>query len=133
MRLGSRFLLRLEALEERGHLAEALRASPELVGLPAVVFGLEDLPGEQRRRAAVLDLESGGHVVVAGSARSGRSTFLRTLGTSLAATVLPADAHVYASPPEPAAWHYRKASVADRRSSLQAALSRCSSQPRRSV
>src|SRR5712691_10497721 len=26
VRLGSRFLLRLEALEERGHLAEALRA-----------------------------------------------------------------------------------------------------------
>jgi S-DNA-T family DNA segregation ATPase FtsK/SpoIIIE len=86
----------LEALPPVVTLAEARRASPELVGLPAVVFGLEDLPGEQRKRAAVLDLESGGHLVVAGSARSGRSTFLRTLGTSLAATVLPADAHVYA-------------------------------------
>lgn len=45
---------------------------------------------------AALDLERGRHLVVAGTARSGRSTLLWTLGTSLAATVAPADAHLYA-------------------------------------
>jgi S-DNA-T family DNA segregation ATPase FtsK/SpoIIIE len=86
----------LAALPTTVTLAEARRASPELLGLPAVVFGLEDLPAEQTTRAATLDLERGSHLIVAGAARSGRSTFLRTLGTSLAATVLPSDAHVYA-------------------------------------
>lgn len=76
------------------------------VGLPApadrpralapVVFGIEDVPAEQRRRAAVLDLERGGHLLVAGAARSGRTTLLQTLATSLAQTVSPSDAHLYA-------------------------------------
>ena len=78
-------------------LAEVRRATPPPAsGLPLVVFGLEDLPAAQTRAVAALDLERGGHLVVAGAARSGRSTLLRTLGTSLAATVAPADAHLYA-------------------------------------
>ncbi|MCW2599982.1 MAG: cell division protein FtsK [Frankiales bacterium] len=64
-------------------------------GLPPVIFGLEDLPAEQARRAAALDLEQGGHLLVAGAPRSGRSTLLRTLGASLAGTISPADAHLY--------------------------------------
>ncbi|MCU1592718.1 MAG: cell division-related protein [Frankiales bacterium] len=74
-----------------------LRREPPAGGdsLPPIPFGLEDLPSEQARRVAVLDLEKGGHLLVAGAARSGRSTLLRTLATSLAATVLPSDCHVY--------------------------------------
>ena len=64
--------------------------------LPPVVFGLEDLPAEQARRAAALDLTHGGHLLVAGAPRSGRSTLLRTVAGSLAATCSPADVHLYA-------------------------------------
>ena len=58
-------------------------------------YALEDLPGEQRRRTAALDLAAGGHLLVAGSARSGRTTLLRALATSLAAATSPDDAHLY--------------------------------------
>jgi S-DNA-T family DNA segregation ATPase FtsK/SpoIIIE len=61
-----------------------------------VPFGLEDHPAAQQQRPAVLDLEHGSHLLVAGAARSGRSTFLRTLAASLALTVSPDDAHLYA-------------------------------------
>jgi S-DNA-T family DNA segregation ATPase FtsK/SpoIIIE len=77
-------------------LAEVRRSAPtDSSGLPPVGYGLEDLPAAQARTAAALDLEHGGHLVVAGAPRSGRSTLLRTLGTSLAATVSPSDAHLY--------------------------------------
>ncbi|MDQ2728164.1 MAG: FtsK/SpoIIIE domain-containing protein [Actinomycetota bacterium] len=62
----------------------------------AVPFGIEDLPGEQRQQTAMFDLVRGGHLAVAGAARSGRSTFLRTLAASLAGSVSPTDVHLYA-------------------------------------
>jgi len=61
----------------------------------AVPFGLLDLPGEQRRSPLVLDLEHGGHLLVAGGPRSGRSTVLRSLAGSLAERLSPRDAHLY--------------------------------------
>jgi S-DNA-T family DNA segregation ATPase FtsK/SpoIIIE len=64
--------------------------------LAPIVFGIEDVPAEQRWRPAVLDLERGGHLLVAGAARSGRTTLLQTLAASLAHTVGPSDAHLYA-------------------------------------
>ena len=64
-------------------------------GLPPVPFALEDLPGEQAQRPACFDLDRGGHLLVAGGPRSGRSTLLRTLAASLAETVSPSDAHLY--------------------------------------
>jgi S-DNA-T family DNA segregation ATPase FtsK/SpoIIIE len=64
--------------------------------VPPIPFGLTDLPSSQSRSALTLDLVHGGHLYVAGSARSGRSTVLRTLAGSLASTCSPADVHLYA-------------------------------------
>jgi S-DNA-T family DNA segregation ATPase FtsK/SpoIIIE len=46
-----------------------------------IPFGLEDFPAEQRQSPACWDLEQG-HLIVAGGARTGRSTLLRTLAIS---------------------------------------------------
>jgi S-DNA-T family DNA segregation ATPase FtsK/SpoIIIE len=62
---------------------------------PPAVFGIEDVPSAQAQRPAVFDLASGGHLLVVGSARSGRSTALRTLGASLARLTSPSDLHLY--------------------------------------
>src|SRR6266536_3846972 len=58
-------------------------------------IGLVDVPAEQRRRALALDLVNGGHVLVAGSPRTGRSTVLRTVAGAVAAGSSPADVHLY--------------------------------------
>ncbi|MHB1535791.1 MAG: FtsK/SpoIIIE domain-containing protein [Acidimicrobiales bacterium] len=63
--------------------------------LAPVPFGMEDRPGEQAQAPAWFDLAGGSHLVVAGSARSGRSTVLRTLAASLARTISPDDLHLY--------------------------------------
>ena len=64
--------------------------------VPPLAFGRTDLPSSQSRAALTLDLVHGGHLYVAGSARSGRSTVLRTLAGSLASTCAPWDVHLYA-------------------------------------
>ncbi|MEV5414487.1 FtsK/SpoIIIE domain-containing protein [Thermopolyspora sp. NPDC052614] len=71
----------------------ASRADGEV---PPVPFGVTDLPWEQRRRPLVLDLAHGGHLLIAGTSRSGRSTALRTIAGSIAATASPADVHLHA-------------------------------------
>ncbi|MGH4015181.1 MAG: FtsK/SpoIIIE domain-containing protein [Pseudonocardiaceae bacterium] len=68
-----------------------------LPGSPvAVAAGLADHPTRQAQPPFVLDLDETGPVVVAGMARSGRSTVLRTLAAGLAARTSPADVHLYA-------------------------------------
>ncbi|MDA0637170.1 FtsK/SpoIIIE domain-containing protein [Nonomuraea sp. MCN248] len=67
--------------------------SGETIALP---FGLTDRPWAQDRRALALDLPHGGHLLIAGSARSGRSTVLRTIAGSIAAHTLPSDVHLHA-------------------------------------
>ena len=57
--------------------------------VPPVAFGITDIPARQERVPLTLDLAHGGHLVVAGTARSGRSTVLRTLAGSVAATASP--------------------------------------------
>ncbi|MCI3925924.1 FHA domain-containing protein, partial [Paenibacillus sp. TRM 82003] len=47
-------------------------------------WGLLDLPEEQRRASAAWDLTAGGHLLVVGTVRSGRSTLLRTLAAAAA-------------------------------------------------
>lgn len=64
--------------------------------LPAIPFGLEDLPAQQARRHAALDLESFSHLSIVGGPRSGRSQALRTIAGSIARLVSPADIHLYA-------------------------------------
>ncbi|WP_433252040.1 FtsK/SpoIIIE domain-containing protein [Streptosporangium sp. CA-135522] len=74
-------------------------ASPYRAGteeVPPLVFGVTDLPWAQDRRALALNLADGGHLLLAGTSRSGRSTALRTLAGAIAAGASPQDVHVHA-------------------------------------
>lgn len=64
-------------------------------GVAPAVFGMEDVPTLQDQRPATFDVAEGGHLLIAGSARSGRSTALRTLAASLARLMSPSDLHLY--------------------------------------
>ena len=61
-----------------------------------VPFGIMDVPARQAREPMTLDLAGGGHIVVAGAARTGRSTVLRTIAGSIAARESASDVHIYA-------------------------------------
>ncbi|WIM68136.1 type VII secretion protein EccCa [Corynebacterium breve] len=53
----------------------------------ACIIGIEDVPYHQRQDPLVLDLsQSGGHFAIAGGPQTGKSTALRTIVASLAAT-----------------------------------------------
>ncbi|WP_214106731.1 FtsK/SpoIIIE domain-containing protein [Acrocarpospora catenulata] len=70
---------------------------PEQVLVPEggpeeIPFGLSDLPWAQRTRPLML---GPGHLLIAGTARSGRSTALRTIAGSIAATTSPDDVHLH--------------------------------------
>ena len=60
-----------------------------------VVIGLEDKPASQEQAPAFYDLVNDGHLIIAGSARSGRSTALRTLGAALANRWSPDELHLF--------------------------------------
>lgn len=62
----------------------------------ALQVGVLDVPAQQTRRPLELDLDTGTHLLVLGSARSGRTTVLRTLAGALATTLPPDDVHLYA-------------------------------------
>jgi S-DNA-T family DNA segregation ATPase FtsK/SpoIIIE len=64
-----------------------------------LAFGVCDVPESQSRRALVLDLDTSTHLMILGSARSGRTTTLRTLAGSLARTASPDDVHLYVLDP----------------------------------
>ncbi len=65
-------------------------------GALSVPLGTVDRPREQRRDVLTVDLSgSGGHVAVVGGPRSGKSTLLRTLVTSLALTTTPQESQFY--------------------------------------
>jgi S-DNA-T family DNA segregation ATPase FtsK/SpoIIIE len=61
----------------------------------AFPVGLVDLPTEQRQEPLVVDLDRQTHVLVVGPARSGRTTFLRSLAASVAGRAGPGDVHLY--------------------------------------
>jgi DNA segregation ATPase FtsK/SpoIIIE, S-DNA-T family len=61
-----------------------------------VPIGLVDLPEEQRQVPLTIDVGAGGTILVAGSARSGRSTLLRTLALARARRSQPDRLHVHA-------------------------------------
>jgi DNA segregation ATPase FtsK/SpoIIIE, S-DNA-T family len=63
--------------------------------VPPVPYGLIDLPLRQARAPLALDFTRAGHVAVAGAARTGRSSLLRTLAGSVATLASPADVHIY--------------------------------------
>jgi S-DNA-T family DNA segregation ATPase FtsK/SpoIIIE len=60
------------------------------------VLAVLDLPAAQARQRYEIDLDRMGHLVIAGSARSGRTTALRTIVGGLAASTSIRDLHVYA-------------------------------------
>lgn len=59
----------------------------------SISYGLEDLPAAQLQRPAKFDLRTG-HMLVIGSARSGRSQLLRTIAVSAARSCGTADIHL---------------------------------------
>ena len=63
--------------------------------IPPIPYGLTDLPHRQARAPLTLDFPSAGHTVIAGAARSGRSSLLRTLAGAVASHASPADVHIY--------------------------------------
>lgn len=63
--------------------------------VPPIGYALTDLPAQQARAAFGLDFVGGEHTMLAGGARSGRSTALRTLAGALARATDPGDVHVY--------------------------------------
>jgi S-DNA-T family DNA segregation ATPase FtsK/SpoIIIE len=85
----------LPALPESLTLADLDPAPWDGADLQPVPYGIDDLPAEQTRRTAVLDLARFGHLLVAGAPRSGRSQLLRTLAGSLACHHSSADVHLY--------------------------------------
>ncbi|GAA3981737.1 FtsK/SpoIIIE domain-containing protein [Actinomadura viridis] len=86
----------LTPLPERVRLTPRTAAGGSVVDVPAIPFGITDLPAAQSREPLTLDLSGSGHLYLAGSARSGRSTALRTLAGSLAGACSPYDVHLYA-------------------------------------
>jgi len=82
-----------------------LPALPELItrqqlaeahpGQAGALLGLRDVPSEQAQAPLVYRVADGEHVLVAGSARSGRSSFLRTLIAELCSLHSPDDLHLY--------------------------------------
>jgi S-DNA-T family DNA segregation ATPase FtsK/SpoIIIE len=73
-------------------LAGRQTAAPPAAGL---VFGLADDPAGQAQPADFLDLNGTDRLLVAGGPQSGRTTFARTLISSLAAAFRPDQAHLY--------------------------------------
>src|SRR6266702_877572 len=69
--------------------------SGKAADIPPIPYGLTDLPHRQSREPLTLDFPSATHTVVAGAARSGRSSLLRTLAGAVAAHTSPADVHIY--------------------------------------
>ncbi|QMU80278.1 cell division protein FtsK [Streptacidiphilus sp. PB12-B1b] len=63
--------------------------------LPAVDYGLVDLPASQTRAPLTFDLDRTGHLHIVGSPRSGRSQTLRTLAAALAQAHGADDVHLY--------------------------------------
>ena len=60
-----------------------------------IAYGLADLPAEQSRRPAALDLAEGRNLLAVGAAQSGRTTLLRTIAAGIARDHSPADVHLY--------------------------------------
>jgi DNA segregation ATPase FtsK/SpoIIIE, S-DNA-T family len=65
-------------------------------GLPAVAWGMIDLPAQQAQLPLTFDLDRAGHLHIAGASRSGRSQALRTLAVALAQAHSTQDLHLYA-------------------------------------
>ncbi|GIG54905.1 FtsK/SpoIIIE domain-containing protein [Demequina activiva] len=61
----------------------------------ALIIGLEDIPGEQRQAPRLWHLLDDSHMLIAGGARSGRTTALRSLMLQMVQRFSPQDLHLY--------------------------------------
>ncbi len=78
------------------HVVNAHANQEPLYGWVSFPVGLIDLPAEQRQVPFLLDLSrQDGHLLIAGSPGAGKSTFLRTILTSLVLTHSPEQLHLY--------------------------------------
>ncbi|MBB6555482.1 FtsK/SpoIIIE domain-containing protein [Nonomuraea rubra] len=75
---------------------EAPAAGDGFAEVEPLPFGITDRPWAQDRCPLALDVAHGGHLLIAGAARSGRSTVLRTIAGSIAAHASPEDVHLHA-------------------------------------
>ncbi len=64
--------------------------------LPPVPIGLADHCDRQAQLPYTIDIDNGGHLLFVGAPRSGRSTALRTIAGSIAASISSSDVHLYA-------------------------------------
>jgi len=71
-------------------------ASAPASRMPPAAWGLVDLPDRQAREPLLLDPSEAGHLLIAGTARSGRTTALRTLAGVVAERYGVGDVHLYA-------------------------------------
>ena len=79
----------------RSLLLAQLRMPQPAGDLPLIPYGADDLPSQQQQRIAAIDLRSFGHLLAAGTQRSGRSQLLRTIAGSIASHASCADVHIY--------------------------------------
>ncbi|TMR96379.1 FtsK/SpoIIIE domain-containing protein [Nonomuraea basaltis] len=85
----------LPASLELGRMAASYRSADGPRGPVEVPYGLVDDPVNQAQPAMALDLGGTERLMVAGGPQSGRTTFVRTLISSLAARCSPAQVWVY--------------------------------------
>ncbi|WP_326803921.1 FtsK/SpoIIIE domain-containing protein [Streptomyces sp. NBC_01788] len=94
-RQASPWLPPLPGLLTRTPEAAPAPAAERAPALPAVEYGVVDLPAQQTRAPLVFDLDRSGHLHIIGSPRSGRSQTLRTLAAALAEAHGADDVHLY--------------------------------------
>ncbi len=70
-------------------------AEPQDGVVPPVPLGMADIPYRQQQRVETWDIERGGHLMIAGQSRSGRSSALRTIAGAIASQTSPADVHLF--------------------------------------
>ena len=74
----------------------ALRlVEPQEGVVPPVPIGMADIPHRQKQQIETWDIERGGHLMIAGQSRSGRSSALRTIAGAIASQTSPADVHLF--------------------------------------
>ena len=87
----------LPALGEKIALSELEPPrGPSGDGLLPAPYAVDDLPSEQARNTATIDLTTFGHMLLAGAPRTGRSQALRTIAGALARYNSCADVHLFA-------------------------------------
>jgi S-DNA-T family DNA segregation ATPase FtsK/SpoIIIE len=85
----------LEPLATLYPLVEVMAGGPRSHQRPIVTLGMLDEPHLQRQHPYVVDLDQIGHLLVYGTSGAGKTTLLRSVASSLALQLSPADLHLY--------------------------------------